>query len=97
MTRRFILSVFGSIFALALSTAQAASPDNPILGTWKLNVGKSKFTPGPGWKSQIRVYRAVPGGVSVTWTGVDANGATMRVSYAYKYDGLDYPMTGGCR
>jgi hypothetical protein len=40
------------------------------------------------------VYRATPEGVSVTWTGVDANGEKMQVSYAYAYDGRDYPMLG---
>ena len=25
----------------------SATPDDPVLGTWKLNVEKSKFIPGP--------------------------------------------------
>jgi hypothetical protein len=94
VARRLLIFVFGSILALTLSVAHAASPDNPILGTWKLNADKSKFTPGPAWQSQIRVYKATPAGVSVIWTGVDANGEKMQVSYTYKYDGRDYPMTG---
>jgi hypothetical protein len=86
--------VFGCIFGLALSVAQAASPDDPVLGTWKLNVDKSTFTPGPGWQSQTRIYQATPAGVAVSWTGVDAGGGTMAVRYTYRYDGRDYPMTG---
>ena len=79
---------------LALSVACAASPDDPVLGTWKLNVEKSKFIPGPGWQSQLRVYRSTPAGISVTWTGIGASGEKMQVSYTYKYDGKDYPMGG---
>ena len=94
MARRFLVLFFGFIFALALSVAHAAPADDPILGTWKLNVARSKFTPGPGWRSQLRVYEAAPAGVSVAWTGIDAGGETMRVSYTYNYDGLDYPMAG---
>ncbi|MBS1799282.1 MAG: hypothetical protein JSS95_05600 [Acidobacteria bacterium] len=94
MTRRFILSAFGSVLVLAFTVAHAAPPDDPVLGTWKLNTDKSKFTPGPGWQSQIRTYQATPAGASVSWTGVDANGEKMQVSYTYKYDGRDYPMTG---
>jgi hypothetical protein len=94
MARRFLILVFGCIFGLTLLGAQAAPVDDPILGTWKLNVEKSTFTPGPGWRSQIRTYRATPTGVSVTWTGVDAGGEKMQVSYAYAYDGRDYPMLG---
>jgi hypothetical protein len=76
------------------AAAQAAPPDDPILGTWKLNAEKSTFTPGPGWQSQIRVYQAIPAGVSVTWTGVGAGGESTQVSYTYQYDGRDYPMKG---
>lgn len=94
MARPFLICVFGSILALALSAAQAAAPGDPVLGSWKLNAEKSKFTPGPPWRSQLRTYRATPAGVSVTWAGVDAAGAEMRVSYTYGYEGRDYPMTG---
>lgn len=93
MSLRLLAVLFGCIFGLT-SLAHAASSDNLILGTWQLNVAKSRFTPGPGWQSQIRVYQATPEGVAVTWTGVDAKGEKMRVSYAYAYDGRDYPMLG---
>lgn len=94
MTRRLIIFVFGCIFGLTLSAVHAAPIDDPVLGTWKLNVETSKFTPGPGWQSQIRTYQATTMGVSVTWTGVDAGGGKMQVSYTYAYDGRDYPMLG---
>ena len=91
---RFLTFIFGSLLGLALSVAHPTSPDDPVLGTWKLNVEKSKFVPGPGWQSQIRVYQITPAGVVVTWTGFDANGERMQVSYTYRYDGRDYPMAG---
>lgn len=94
MARRFLIFVFGTILGLALSAAHATSPDDPVLGSWKLNVEKSKFTPGPGWQSQMREYRATPAGVSVSWMGVNAGGAKMQVRYTYQYDGRDYPMIG---
>jgi hypothetical protein len=94
MGRRFLMFIVGPIFALALSGAQAAPAGDPVMGSWKLNVARSTFTPGPGWQSQIRVYAAAPAGVSVTWTGIDAKGETMRVSYTYAYDGRDYAMAG---
>jgi hypothetical protein len=94
MGRRFLTLLFGCLFGLALSGAQAAPPEDPVLGTWRLNVERSTFTPGPGWRSQVRVYRATPQGVSVSWEGVDAGGERMQVSYDYAYDGRDYPMVG---
>lgn len=94
MIRRHAVLLFGGLLCLGLPAAGAAPADDPILGSWTLNAAESRFTPGPGWRSQVRVYQAIPAGVSVTWTGVDADGATMRVSYTYRYDGRDYPMKG---
>jgi hypothetical protein len=93
------LALFGFILALAqapvASGAEAGPPNNPIIGTWKLNVAKSTFTPGPGWRSQTRTYRATPGGgVSVDWIGVGARGEAMHVSFISRLDGKDYPMKG---
>jgi len=92
------LGLFGSLVALALTGAEAAppaKPANPIVGTWKLNVAKSTFIPGPGWRSQTRTYRAAPGGgVSVEWIGVGAKGEAMHVSFISRLDGKDYPMKG---
>ncbi|HWE48110.1 MAG TPA: hypothetical protein VG407_18985 [Caulobacteraceae bacterium] len=94
MIRRHVVFLFGCFFAVGLSMAQAAPAEDPVLGTWKLNAEKSTFTPGPGWRSQTRVYRAVPTGVLVSWSGVDAGGGRMQVDYIYQYDGHDYPMKG---
>lgn len=94
MSIRLSTFIFGCIAGLALSTAHATSSSDPVLGTWQLNVARSQFTPGPGWRSQIRIYRAIPEGVAVTWTGIDAKGEKMRVRYTYAYDGRDYPMRG---
>jgi len=94
VSKRLLAIIVGFIVGISLSSAQAASADDPVLGTWRLNVAKSQFTPGPGWQSQVRTYQATPEGVAVTWTGVDAKGEKMQVSYAYAYDGHDYPMLG---
>ncbi|MEJ0086944.1 MAG: hypothetical protein WDO72_14800 [Pseudomonadota bacterium] len=91
---RFRARLLGAVLGIALSLAQAAPPEDPVLGTWILNVEKSTFIPGPGWQSQVRVYRETPAGVSVVWTGVGAKGEAMRVTYTYKYDGKDKPMDG---
>jgi hypothetical protein len=96
-SRRLLL--FGAVAALALalapSAAQAGPAASPILGTWKLNVAKSTFTPGPGWRSQTRTYRLAPGGgVIVDWVGVGGHGEAMHVSFESVSDGKDYPMKG---
>jgi hypothetical protein len=40
-------------------------------GTWKVNVAKSKFDPGPGLKEQIVTFQAV----ETDWKVVDSTGA----------------------
>lgn len=35
-----------AVLAVA-ATSTAHAQDNPLVGTWKLNVAKSKFDPGP--------------------------------------------------
>ncbi len=67
------------------------------LGTWKFNAAKSKTTSASSpVKSRTEVYEATPdGGVKVTRTQQLANGTTFNFTYTFKYDGKEYPVTGG--
>src|SRR5277367_3746714 len=47
------------IIAALMFSGIALAQNNPRYGTWKLNLAKSKFDPGPPPKSQIRTYEAV--------------------------------------
>lgn len=89
------------LFALAIAQAgapAAAAPHPSALGTWKLNVAKSRFTPGPGWRSQVRTYTLqLDGSVLIVWTGVGGHGEPMHVSFISRLDGKDYPMKGSDR
>ena len=65
------------------------------LGTWKLNLEKSKDTPAPfPVKSLTSKREASGGGIKVTTTGVQADGTTINAHYTGKYDGKDCPVTG---
>ena len=87
-------ALFGVTAALAAQAAVAGPPVS-VIGTWKLNVAKSTFTPGPGWRSQTRTYKLAPGGsVVIDWVGVGAEGEPMHVSFESNLDGKDYPMNG---
>ena len=39
---------------------------DPSIGTWKLNVRRSSFHPGPGFQSETRTYEEQKDGVKVT-------------------------------
>jgi hypothetical protein len=83
-----------SLITLALTAA--SPPATSMLGsTWVLNVAKSTFTPGPGWRSQTRTYRPGPGGsLIVDWVGVGGRGEPMHVRFESNLNGKDYPMEG---
>jgi hypothetical protein len=65
------------VLSLAMSLALVAA-DSPFTGTWKLNVAKSKFSPGPAPKSSTVTIQ--PDG-KVAVEGVDAAGQPISWSY----------------
>jgi hypothetical protein len=82
------------VIVMAITAIGVFGADNSV-GTWKLNVAKSKYTGANPIKSQTDVREATPdGGVKITRTGQLANGTPSNYSYAYKYDGKEYPVTG---
>jgi len=70
-----------------------AQPDTHV-GTWVLNVAKSKYNPGPPPKEQTTVMEAAGNGIKVTTKGVDAAGKPTSASYTANFDGKDNPVTG---
>lgn len=89
------LLVVGTVLAVgSASVASAATAADPAVGTWKLNLEKSKFNPGPAFKSQTRSYEATADGLKLTFSGVAADGSTVSGESTFKYDGKDYPISG---
>ena len=83
-----------ALFALTITTIAAMGADNS-LGTWKLSVEKSKYTPAPiPIKSLTTVREASDGGVKVTTTGQRADGTEINTNYSAKYDGSASTVTG---
>jgi hypothetical protein len=78
------------VAALALTTAVAVGAD-VLSGTWKLNVAKSKFSPGPAPKSGTQTITATADGMKVVADGVDSEGKKTRNEYSAKFDGKEYP------
>jgi hypothetical protein len=72
----------------------SAQASNPSIGTWKLNVEQSKYSPGPAPQSQTMTIEAAGDGEKATTEGVNAAGTATMTQYTAQYDGKDYPMTG---
>jgi hypothetical protein len=82
-----------SILGIAITVTVAFAADNS-LGTWKLNMEKSKFSPSAPVKSLTATREASDEGVKVTTTGERADGTPINGGYTAKYDGKEYPVTG---
>lgn len=85
--------VVGCVVFVLGTGAQGQAP-KALTGTWKLNVAKSKFTPGPAPKSMTIVYAAEGEGVKITVDLTPAEGTAQHWEMAGKYDGKDNPVTG---
>ena len=68
---------------------------NPRLGTWTLDLTKSKYEGVAPPRSETRTYVAgADGAVTLTATTVLADGSTQTVRYTARYDSKDYPYSG---
>src|SRR5262245_18737063 len=85
--------VFGGALVAALSTVAAAQGPVPGLGSWKLNVAKSKFSPGPPPKSTTVTFTAAGQGVKAVIDGVGPTGP-IHWEYTADFDGKPHPVTG---
>jgi hypothetical protein len=87
-------NILVKLFTVLVITAVGAFGADESLGTWKLNMGKSKFNPTASVKSLTTTREAAEGGLKLTTTGEQADGTKINSSYTAKYDGNDYPVTG---
>lgn len=78
-----VASLASVALASAVLLAAQADQNTPFVGTWKLNVAKSKFSPGPAPKS-VTVTIAADGKVSVE--EVSAEDKSLTWSYTYSAD-----------
>jgi hypothetical protein len=78
-----------------LSVTGLPAQTNPMIGTWKLNPAKSKYTPGPAPKSQTATIEAAGDGIKNVTKGIAGDGSAVGYEYtASSLDGKDYPITG---
>ena len=89
MNRR--VSVFALLVVVLAAGSVLLAQENPFVGTWKLNLEKSKYDPGPPPQSQTRTWDAAG---MVMINGVNAAGKSVSYGYTVKADGKDYPTMG---
>lgn len=94
MKKSLILSCLAAGVIVLASASSAPAADNWV-GTWKLNVARSKFVPGPPPQTQtIKFEPAADGGIKLTADSVDGQGKPMHLEYTARFDGTETPWTG---
>lgn len=79
---------------LILAIAAKAQPADPFVGTWRLDLSKSKYSPGPAPKSTTTTYEVAGKGLKVSVKTEPASGPGQQWSYTSNLDGTDAPITG---
>lgn len=93
MRKNLLMVSLAACCAIALSSSVALAGDD-WLGTWKLDVAKSKYVPGPGPKSQTLKFESTKDGIRLTSDGVNSDGKATHGSYVSRFDGKDVPWEG---
>jgi hypothetical protein len=91
---KHVLLLLAAAVVLAVASAPAQAQANPLVGTWKLNLTKSKYDPGPLPTSLTRTVEAQGDGVKYTFSGVSADGKPISYGFSVQFDGKDNPISG---
>jgi hypothetical protein len=90
VSRRLLPALLGAVLVVAahtVVTGQAApAGERVLLGTWKLDLAKSKYFPGPAPLGETRTYTADDQGVKGVITRVYADRHTETIEWRANYD-----------
>ena len=82
------------VLCSAVVSASVQSSAHPRVGLWKLNLAKSKFSPGPAPQSNVWRFDRPDGFTVLTISGTNAQGEPTFTHCVLKYDEKDYPLYG---
>ena len=85
---------FAILAVLALLVPGQIFAQTPVVGSWKLNVKKSKPGNAALPRSEMRTVEARGDGVKVDYDGINANGDSFSYGYVANFDGKDNAITG---
>jgi len=92
--RAHVRAVLVTVVVAASAATGIAQGTDPAYGTWKLNLSKSKFSPGPAPKELTLTVEAAGPGRKVAVSGVAGDGTPLSWGYSGNLDGKDVRLTG---
>ena len=84
----------GAVLVVPLPDEIVAQAGDPIIGTWELNLTKSRFAPGPAPKSETRTYTASGSDIKATSKGIGPDGKPTTAQWTINDDGKDRAEVG---
>ncbi len=88
-----LVFVAASVSGLARQIRSPAEPPPQLVGTWRLNVAKSRYSPGPALRSETRVYTRQSDGIKGVVNRVYSDGRPETFEYIANF-GREYMVTG---
>jgi hypothetical protein len=92
--RRDVVTALTAIAFFPALTHPGFTQGDPLTGTWKLNLAKSTYNPGPAPKAASLTYRSQGQNVLRIAEGVDAEGKPTKSEWTHVYDGKPYATPG---
>jgi len=86
--------VIALTIAVLLTSVAVLQAADQFTGTWTLNLGKSKYSPGKPPKSQITKLELLKDGIREIVDRVNADGTTTHWDVIAKFGGKDTPISG---
>jgi hypothetical protein len=93
--KRIAAIVLGAFASLVIGTAAQAQSADPWLGTWKTDLAKSTFSPGPKPTAAgtVKIERSGDS-MKTTIDGTNPEGQAMHTETVWMFDGKDHPVKG---
>lgn len=95
MRNGFALAIIAGLLAVTSALSLRAQAPSAWFGTWKLDVAKSIYNPGPApYKRVTSHIEPYEGGIKASYDFVGWRGETTHVEWIGKFDGHDYAVEG---
>lgn len=93
-TRQLLGVVIATMLLAGFAQFASAQGANSHIGTWKLNLARSKYSPGPAPRGTSTKIEAIANGVKYTVDQVSSTGEMLHWEFSGAYDGKDNAVTG---
>lgn len=84
----------GPVVIASLTVSLLAFAADPLSGTWKINIEKSKLSDPARWKDAVAIIESHGDGFRQTMVRTTPDGKTTKSTSVISYDGKDTPVEG---